>query len=132
MPVSDDVLFLAILIARRDQPINRIMDDYAIARSRLDEIDGLAQMALKPWGGEGPPKLAADPESAIQEDEILCCVCGKAMKNLPWRHLAIHGLTVDEYRRICGYPKNLPLMSKSRLRELGGQLARARSSRRRS
>ena len=37
-----------------------------------------------------------DPRKAIKEKSVTCLECGKTFKILTKKHLAIHGLTVDE------------------------------------
>ena len=58
-----------------------------------------------------------DPKKAIKEKTITCVMCGKAFKLLTKKHLASHGLSVDEYRERCGYKKGTPLVCKSLQRE---------------
>ncbi|BCS86943.1 MucR family transcriptional regulator [Pseudodesulfovibrio sediminis] len=67
---------------------------------------------------EGAPvaaeeSTAVDPQKAIREKSILCCVCGKSFKVITKKHLASHGLTPEEYREKYGYKKKLPLVCKS-------------------
>ena len=40
-----------------------------------------------------------------------------AFKILTKKHIATHGLTVEEYRERCGYKKGTPLVCKSLQRE---------------
>ena len=54
-----------------------------------------------------------DPRKAIKERSITCVICGKAFKLLTKKHLALHGLTVEEYRERYGYKKGTPLTSKA-------------------
>ena len=58
-----------------------------------------------------------DPKKAIKEKTITCVLCGKAFKLLTKKHIALHGLTVEEYRERCGYKKGTPLVCKSLQRE---------------
>ena len=58
-----------------------------------------------------------DPKKAIKEKSITCVICGKSFKLLTKKHLASHGLTVDEYRERCGYKKGAPLVCKALQRE---------------
>lgn len=48
--------------------------------------------------------LIEDPATAIQKSTILCCICGKPFKLITAAHLRQHGVTPEEYRRMCGYP----------------------------
>lgn len=58
-----------------------------------------------------------DPKKAIKEKSITCVLCGKSFKLLTKKHLASHGMTVEEYRERCGYKKGTPLVCKSLQRE---------------
>ena len=54
-----------------------------------------------------------DPQKAIKEKSITCLVCGKAFKLITKKHLATHGLTVEEYLEKFGYKKGTALASKA-------------------
>jgi len=58
-----------------------------------------------------------NPQKAIKEKSITCVVCGKTFKLITKKHLASHGLTVEEYREHCGYKKGTPLVCKFLQRE---------------
>ena len=60
---------------------------------------------------------AIDPKKAIKEKSITCVICGKIFKLITKKHLATHGLSVDEYRERCGYKKGTPLVCKYLQRE---------------
>ncbi len=60
---------------------------------------------------------AIDPKKSIKEKTITCVMCGKSFKLLTKKHLASHGLTVEEYRERCGFKKGTPLVCKSLQRE---------------
>lgn len=71
---------------------------------------------------EGAPietesEQTVDPQKAIREKSILCCVCGKSFKVLTKKHLSSHDLTPDEYREKFGYKKKHPLVCKSLQRD---------------
>lgn len=70
-------------------------------------------------GAEIEPETepAVDPRNAIREKSVICCECGKSFKVLTKRHLASHGLTVDEYKEKYGYKKGTSLVAKSLARE---------------
>ena len=61
---------------------------------------------------------AIDPKKSIKEKSIVCCECGKVMKVITKKHLALHGLDAVSYREKYGLKKGTPLTSK--------ELARAR------
>lgn len=60
---------------------------------------------------------AVDPKNAIREKSVICCECGKSFKVLTKRHIASHGLTVDEYKEKYGYKKGTSLVAKALARE---------------
>jgi len=66
---------------------------------------------------EAEEQMACEPQKAIREKSIICCVCGKSFKILTKKHLASHDLTPGEYREKFGYKKNFPLVCKSLQRE---------------
>ena len=57
-------------------------------------------------------KLQFDPKKAIKDKSVTCCLCGAQVKVLTAKHLEKHGLTPEEYRRLCGYPLKHPLIAK--------------------
>jgi len=62
---------------------------------------------------EAPGVLAAfggDPRRAIQEDAIICLVCGGPFRQLNNFHLRLHGLTAEGYKQQFGYNLGRPLM----------------------
>ena len=62
---------------------------------------------------EAPGMLATfggDPRRAIQEDAIICLVCGGPFRQLNNFHLRLHGLTAEAYKQQFGYNLGRPLM----------------------
>lgn len=53
-----------------------------------------------------------DPKRSIKEKSIVCCECGKAMKVITKKHLALHGLDAVSYREKFGFKKGTPLTCK--------------------
>ncbi len=51
-----------------------------------------------------------DPRRAIQEDAIVCLVCGRALRQLTNTHLASHAIDPAEYKERFGYNRGRPLM----------------------
>ena len=69
---------------------------------------------------EGTPEEVPadiDPKKAIREKSILCLECQKTFKVLTKKHLAVHGLTPEEYRAKYGYKKGTPLIAKGLSRD---------------
>lgn len=58
-----------------------------------------------------------DPKKAVKEKSVTCLECGKTFKVLTKRHLALHDLDVDEYKKKWGYKKSQSLVAKSLARE---------------
>lgn len=46
--------------------------------------------------------MPQDPESSIQNHQVICVECGKAFTLLSNRHLALHGLTPRTYKQKHG------------------------------
>ena len=53
-----------------------------------------------------------DPKKSIKEKSITCLVCGKVMKVITKKHLALHGLEAVSYREKFGLKKGTPLTCK--------------------
>ena len=53
-----------------------------------------------------------DAKKSIKEKSVTCLVCGKAMKVLTKKHLALHGLDAVSYREKFGLKKGTPLTCK--------------------
>jgi predicted transcriptional regulator len=82
------------------------------------EREEAAETAMGP-GTTGLEKLRATPEESIQEDKVICLECGAEFRQLAKRHLELHGMTADEYKKKWGFPRKQALSAKS--------LTRARS-----
>ena len=154
MPISDEVLLQMMMKQHEGQPIEFIMAEYGKAKRLYLEIEqGLAQAtnvptievvgvqvsgALPAAGEENtePKKrftkksLKCDPKEAIKPESITCCLCDKPFKVLNSRHLKSHGISVEDYKKLCGYPENQLLMSKQEAKKAekrGKALAKARA-----
>ena len=55
---------------------------------------------------------AMDAKKSIKEKSVTCLVCGKTMKVLTKKHLALHGLDAVSYREKFGLKKGTPLTCK--------------------
>ena len=56
-------------------------------------------------------------KKSIKEKSITCLECGKSFKILSKRHLSLHGLTPEEYRKKYGMKKGTALVCKALVRE---------------
>lgn len=138
MALDDKDIFTAIFNKFSDQPIEFVMAQYEKAkilnmeierrRSQMPEGELLAPLTDMPdmessaedLQVEAPKKkkltkkdLLFKPEEAITEDSIKCCLCGKEGSSLTSRHLALHDISVEEYKKLCGYEPGQKLMSKN-------------------
>ncbi|MDE7065621.1 MAG: MucR family transcriptional regulator, partial [Desulfovibrionaceae bacterium] len=69
-------------------------------------------------------------EEAIQDDKILCCICGKERQALTEKHLMSHnGLTREGYLKLCGYEPGQALMSKAHLNKMKSNVLKAQQAR---
>src|SRR5262245_49156091 len=57
--------------------------------------------------------LFGDPRQAVQEDCIVCLICGARFRQLTNTHLRAHGTGVAEYRARFGYNRRRALMCRS-------------------
>lgn len=155
MALEDREIFAAICNRYPDQPMEFIMGEYEKARTMnrqieqretqdaadaasqltdVEEVESEVEEEEIPLRKRFPRRtFKVKPEHAITDDLIYCCICGEARQNLTAKHLEKHGLTPDEYREVCRYPMNQPLMSNKHLarsREVVANAQRARLSRR--
>ncbi|WP_337530493.1 MucR family transcriptional regulator, partial [Desulfovibrio sp.] len=63
------------------------------------------------------------------DNTITCCLCGKAACSLTSRHLANHGINVEEYKYLCGYPSEQKLMSRNFEAKMRRNVQRAQQAR---
>ena len=60
-----------------------------------------------------PQMLFSDPRLAVQEECIVCLVCGARFRQLTNTHLRCHGTSVTEYRARFGYNLRRALMCRA-------------------
>ena len=60
-----------------------------------------------------PQMLFSDPRLAVQEDCIVCLICGARFRQLTNTHLRAHGTGVAEYRARFGYNRRRALMCRA-------------------
>lgn len=73
--------------------------------------------------------LVVKPEEAIAEEEITCCICGKTFQNLTAKHIQSHDLSVEEYKKLCGYAADQKLISAKLLNKLQANVLKAQQAR---
>lgn len=59
------------------------------------------------------PMLFSEPRLAVQEDCIVCLICGARFRQLTNTHLRGHGTNVAEYRARFGYNRGRALMCRA-------------------
>lgn len=137
MPLEDRDIFLAICEHFADQPIEFLMEQYekakklnmgiekrisALQNEEAQPVIEEVAVAVEEIPEEVPQKkkytkrnLKVKPQDAITEDYIACCICGLQRQSLTSKHIATHGITVEEYKKLCGYPEDQKLMSNKKL-----------------
>lgn len=151
MALEDKDIFMAICARGQDVPIERIMEEYEKAKKlnmdiekRFDDARHCVPEPAMPESAavveeinyEPQPKkklnkrnLKVKPAEAIKDTAIFCCICGAERQSLTAKHIAGHGMTVAEYKSLCGYSPDQPLMSRQRLAKSQEIIARAQQAR---
>ncbi len=78
---------------------------------------GLRALSENDGGERSGAAPAIEPGKAIKESSIICLECGKTLKAITKKHLAVHSLSPESYREKYGYKKNTALVCKSLQRE---------------
>ena len=140
MALEDKDLFNAIFNKYSDQPIEFVMEQYEKAKILNLEIE--RRQSLRSCVDITPLSVAQDtdelkqiettvdftpkkkftkrdlvikPNEAITDKVIKCCLCGKERSSLTLRHLVTHGISVEEYKKLCGYTPEQKLMSNNHI-----------------
>lgn len=150
MALEDKDIFNAVFARFNDQPIEFIMEQYEKARKLNAVIEGKMQAAAccaqtveeqaapaeAPVEEAAPQKkkytkrmLKVKPQEAIQDDYIACCICGEKKTVLTAAHFARHDITVEEYKKLCGYDPKQTLMSHKRAEFAKAIIVRAQAAR---
>lgn len=134
MAIEDKDLLKIICERYPDQPLSYVMEQFKQAKAMYIGIeqDFNAPVSepkkVQPESEEVPveaeaapeaPKkkritrrnLVCKPEEAIADDTITCCVCGRKMQSVTSKHLGTHDMSVEEYKKLCGYAPEQKLMS---------------------
>ena len=154
MALDDRDIFAAIFTKYSDQSIEFVMAQYEKAKLLNMEIerrlaeklpteavivfpDSVEPAAMAEESPSEAPKrkkfsrrdLVCKPEEAISDESITCCLCGKEGSSLTSRHLAQHGISVEEYKKLCGYADEQKLMSGNFERKMLHNVQRAQQAR---
>lgn len=152
MALEDKDIFMAICNRYTDQPIEFIMEEYEKAKKMNLEIEKKIKVlkngasAPEPQEQENPEASPEDanqvqrkrftkksvkfpPETAIKKESITCCLCGAELQSLTSKHLAMHGISTEDYKKICGYAPDQKLMSEDYLLKSKDVIKKAQSER---
>ena len=155
MALEDRDIFTAIFAKYSDQPIEFVMEQYEKAKllnmaiekrlwdqSRVVACPASESPAQKEEKKPEEPQdrvpekkcytqkdLKCDPAEAITDTSVTCCLCGKQSLTLTARHLAHHGITVEEHKKLCGYSEQQKLMAHNLLAKLTANAQRAQAAR---
>lgn len=63
------------------------------------------------------------------DDIIKCCLCGYEHFSLTLRHFATHGISVAEYKKLCGYAPEQKLMSNNHVEKVRDNVMKVQKAR---
>lgn len=148
--ISDSELLKLVMDRYPEQPMTFVLEQFAAFKSGLIQANnklaslGVEEIADSEHATEMPaveapaPKkkytrrnLVVKPEEAIAEQSVRCCICGKTFQNLTAKHLLTHGITVEEYKKLCGYHSEQKLICSNLLEKLQENVLKAQRSRER-
>ena len=150
MALNDKDIFAAIFAKYSNQPIEYVMAEYEKAKRLNMEIEKrlmeqtepvaapVKQVVLIPEIEKKPvpqkkqytqADLKFAPATAITDKSITCCLCGKQALTLTARHLAHHEISVEDYKKLCGYEPTQKLMAREYLAKMTDNARRAQEAR---
>ena len=156
MALEDKDLLKIICEKYPDQPLEYVMEKFGQAKAMYLELERSKDAIVKTIVHAEPVQLKAieeasatdeevveapkkkrltkrslvcKPEEAIDNDTITCCICGRKMQTLTARHLETHGVTVEEYKKVCGYAPDQKLMSSSYAAKMADNIKAAQEAR---
>lgn len=151
MPLEDKDIFMAICNRYADQPIEFVMEQYEKAKkinlniekrlgtelgNAVSVADAQPDEDVEETVEEAAPRkkytkrmLKVKPQDSFTDKSIICCICGAERQCLTKRHLEQHGISVEDYKKLCGYAPDQPLMSPKRLEKSREIIVRAQKSR---
>ena len=109
-----DYLKQAIELAQAQASVRVMTEDEIITMvERLaSKLKGLSEGKSVAEDAPVADASAMDAKKSIKEKSVTCLVCGKTMKVLTKKHLALHGLDAVSYREKFGLKKGTPLTCK--------------------
>lgn len=151
MPLEDRDIFAAVFARYSDQPLEFVMAQYEKAKrlnaeiekrigvdaftNELDVTMATSDLAAQAMAEEPKRKrytrrsLKFNPDEAITNDGIVCCICGEKRTVLTARHLEGHGISKEDYMKLCGYPADQKLMSRKHARQMNENVKKAQLTR---
>ena len=148
--ISDAELLKLVMDRYPEQPSVFIIEQFAILKAGLIQAnnklavidveesatDTVSTESFEQVSTPETPKkkftkrnLVAKPEEVITAESVQCCLCGKTFQNLTAKHLLTHGISVDEYKKLCGYPSEQKLICSNLLEKLQENVQKAQRSR---
>lgn len=131
--ISDAELLKLVMDRYREQPTSFVIDQFVTLKAGLIQANnklalvGMEELATESTlaidenspEAEAPTlkkkytkrNLVLKPEEAIGEEQVQCCLCGRAFQNLTANHLLSHDITVEEYKKLCGYAPEQKLIA---------------------
>ncbi|MDD2967842.1 MAG: MucR family transcriptional regulator [Desulfovibrionaceae bacterium] len=116
--ITDTELLHLVMSRNADKDPDFVIAEFTaykkkLAMLQLSPVDTVAegvQAEAAPIKKPTKRNLKCDPATAIDHMSIRCCLCEKEGRRLSSVHLASHGITPEEYRKLCGYAPEQPLM----------------------
>ncbi|WP_279086330.1 MucR family transcriptional regulator [Bilophila wadsworthia] len=141
--ISDGELFKLLINKYPKEPIPFIVEQFMIfkfcliqAEKKIDSlsIEKATQQPIRLEDQAQKNKkyqyhLVMNPERAINVDIVQCCLCGRKFQSLTANHLLSHGISVDEYKKLCGYAPTQKLICGNLLKKLRENAQKARRTR---
>lgn len=154
--IKDSELLKLVMERYPEQPFDFILEQFTIFKAGLIEANGklaerdkaediaesakieVTQDAVSETETDMSPapkkkytrrNLVAKPEEAIGKEFVECCLCGRKVQSLTARHLLSHGISMDEYKKLCGYAPDQKLICGNLMEKLQKNVLRAYNSR---
>ena len=147
--INDAELLKLVMDRYPEQPIPFIIEQFTELKAGLvqangklaavesEEIPCEAKNGETTQGADGVASkkkftkrnLVVRPEESIGDDKVTCCLCGRNFQNLTIRHLSSHGISVEEYKKLCGFAPEQTLISKNLLTRLQENVQKAQKAR---
>ena len=153
--ISDAELLKLVMERYPEQPSTFIIEQFTALKAGLIQANnklavmGMEETVAEPVALEEPVEPAAEPaepapkkkftkrnlvvhpEEAVSETSVQCCLCGRVFQNLTAKHLLSHGISVEEYKKLCGYAPEQKLICRNLLEKLQENVQKAQRSRER-